>query len=250
MKKTSLIILFLISTSLSYGQQNSIAYYEAKIFLKNVLKTLEPERKYRNDDSICRVFVPKDTLVMRLKFIDSPCSFNNSLTINSLSYKNYNYSIDSSCVRQNEKNIFYFRVKTDLCRNYDPNSKAFLFEWFKIYFDGTKCWLIPGYHWSDVCIDFDWAIIPCPYNYYSILLNKNLSPWDLRYKHILESLGKSTEITEKIIFDNKTEYEVCNQLGVTILKGVGRKINLKSLNKNMIYVYRTKEDSWTPIIIK
>lgn len=157
------------------SQNDSLIYNGAKSFLLVVLKTLEPQWSNRNEDSICRAFVPKDTLTARLK--RSYCNpSGGSLNPNSPAFEDFIYKIDSSCTRKIEKNIFYFRINL---ANRDPQKynyqKPYVsgYIWYKVWFDGKKYWLIPGHHSIDVCIDFLWISIPGGMFYYT----RELPPW-------------------------------------------------------------------------
>jgi hypothetical protein len=160
-------------------QNDTATFNDAKSFLVTVIKTLEPQGGRRNEDSICRIFVPLDTLKDRTE--RSGCNIEtNHLNTNSIAFEDFIYRIDSSCTRNTEKNTIYFRVNL---ASKDPvkhgNQKPFVsgYVWYKIWFDGKKYWLIPGHHNIDVCIDFLWMPVQGGMFYYT----REMAPWD-KYK--------------------------------------------------------------------
>ena len=159
------------------AQNDSSLFYGAKSFMLHLLKTLEPQRNLRNEDSICRTFVPMDTLIDRLSKTGAHCISrlnSNSLSTNLPAFEDFIYKIDSSCTRKIEPNIFYFRMYIE---NKDPIKYGYQkpfgygYLWFKILFDGNKYWLIPGHANGDVCLGFNW--MNCTYESFS----QDMFPW-------------------------------------------------------------------------
>lgn len=171
--KFKTFILLTLFTLDAIAQQDSSLNKGAKSFMLVVLKSLTDKR---NDDSLCKVFVPMDVLRARTMSGQTFCNVDsNNLTINSIAYNKYEYAIDSICVRPIEKNTFYFRVKTNYCMPKSNLYKDYLYQWFKIWYDGKRYWLIPGEHVQDVCIDFDWRMFPCEFGYNQF---RNRGPFD------------------------------------------------------------------------
>jgi hypothetical protein len=178
-----LTIFFVLNGQFSVSQniiKDTIAFNGAKTFIQYVLKTLEPQGNKRNEDSICRTFVPTDTILSRLNYsVLHPENYLNlnkypeyRLSTNSPVFSQYNYRLDSACSRPIEKNVYYFRVNCTF-KNYNVHGRESdtFYLWYKIWFDGKKYWLIPGHHYTDVTIDFAWT------TYNNQFYTKGMAPW-------------------------------------------------------------------------
>jgi hypothetical protein len=141
---------------------DSSLYYGAKSFMLHVLKALEPPREKRNEDSICRAFIPIDTLTARIRNAEDQCIErfkNNTLDSNAPAFGEMTYEIDSSShISTIEKSVFYFRVNLSFKQHIYGKPYGRGFAWYKIWFDGKKYWLIPGHYYIDVCLDFIWNV--------------------------------------------------------------------------------------------